>query len=76
MTEPKKTTRRTTRTRSGSTSSAAAKSPFEFTTPAEDTSQKVQQAMASLEELATPVAETVAPPAPPEPNGSGAAPEA
>ncbi len=75
MTEPKKTTRRTTRTRSGSASSSAGKSPFEFTTPAADTSQKVQQAMASLEGLATPSAETVAPPAPPEPNGSGAAPD-
>jgi len=76
MTEPKKTTRRTTRTRSGSTRSAAAKSPFEFTAPAEDTSHKVQAAVASLEELATPVVEAVAPPTPPEPNGSGAAAEA
>ena len=75
MTEPKKTTRRTTRTRSGSTRSAAAKSPFEFTAPAEDTSHKVQAAVASLEELATPVVEAVAPPTPPEPNGSGAASE-
>jgi 1-acyl-sn-glycerol-3-phosphate acyltransferase len=74
MTDPKKTTRRTTRTRSGSTSSAADKSPFEFTTPAEDTSRKVQKAMASLEGLTTPVAEAAPPPAAaPEPLGSGAA---
>ena len=54
MTEPKKTTRRTTRTRSGSTRSAAGESPFEFTTPTEDTSHKVQKAVASLEELQRP----------------------
>lgn len=75
MTEPKKTTRRTTRTRSSSTRSLAGESAFEFTAPTEDTSQKVQKAMASLEELATPSAETVAPQTPPEPNGSGAAPD-
>jgi len=75
MTEPKKTTRRTTRTRSGSTSSVAGKSPFEFTTPTEDTSHKVQKAMASLEELAAPNIEAAAPPTPPELNGSGAASE-
>ena len=72
MTEPKKTTRRTTRTRSRSTRSSAGKSPFEFTTPTEDTSHKVHKAMASLEELATPSVEAAAPPTPPEPNGSGA----
>jgi 1-acyl-sn-glycerol-3-phosphate acyltransferase len=76
MTEPKKPPRRTTRTRSGSTSSAAGESPFEFTTPTEDTSHKVQKAMASLEELTTPVAEAAPPPPVPEPNGFGAAPEA
>ncbi len=70
MTEPKKTLRRTTRTRAGSASSSAGKPPFEFTTPTEDTSQKVQQAMASLEELATAV-----PPTPSEPLNSGAAAE-
>jgi 1-acyl-sn-glycerol-3-phosphate acyltransferase len=75
MTEPKKTTRRTTRTRSGSTRSSAGESPFEFTAPAEDTSHKVQAAVASIEELAAPAAEMAAPQASPEPNGSGATPE-
>jgi 1-acyl-sn-glycerol-3-phosphate acyltransferase len=79
MTEPKKTTRRTTRTRSHSSSSAAAKSPFEFTAPAEDADYKVQEAVASIEEISTPPIEAAAPPTTPvapEPNGSGAAPEA
>ena len=75
MTEPKKTTRRTTRTRSGSTRSSVAESPFEFTAPAEDTSHKVQAAVASIEELATPAAPTAAPQASPEPNDSSVAPE-
>jgi len=75
MTEPKKTTRRTTRTRSGSTRSSVVESPFEFTTPAEDTSHKVQEAVASIEEVTTPPIAAAAPQTLPEPNGSGAASE-
>ena len=75
MTETKKPTRRTTRTRSVRPGQSPDKSSLEFTTPAEGADHKVQQAMASIEEITPHVAEAAPPPSSPEPNGSGAAPE-
>ncbi len=65
MTEPKKTTRRRTRSRSSD------KAAIELTTPNGDTDGKAQKAAAAIEELAAPAAESHTPPAP-EPNGSAA----
>ncbi len=70
MTEPKKTTRRRTRARSGG------EAPIELTTPADGTDGKVKKAAAAIEGFSAPTAEPSLPP-PPEPNGSStsAAPE-
>ncbi len=64
MTEPKKTSRRRTGTRSGKAA------PIELKSPNGDGEAKVQKAVASLEEISTLPAEPVVDQTPPEPNGS------
>jgi 1-acyl-sn-glycerol-3-phosphate acyltransferase len=69
MTEPKKTARRRTRTRSG------AAVPLELKESTGDGGVKVKKALAAIEEISSAAPEPAVAKAPPEPNGSSAAAE-